>query len=91
VIPAGGVSGLIGNSGRNVLTAPPIVDSDFQLFKDTNVYENQSVEFRWEMYNVLNHTQWSAPSVNMESPSTFGVITGTAAPRIMQFALRYQF
>lgn len=91
VLPAGGVSGRIGNSGRNVLTAPPINNSDFQIFKNTTIHENQTVEFRWEMYNALNHTQWSAPSVNMESPATFGVITGTAAPRIMQFALRYSF
>ena len=91
VLPAGGVSGRIGNSGRNILIGPPVTNTDFQLFKDTQLHENQSVEFRWEMYNFFNHTQWAPPSVNMESPSTFGVITGTAAPRIMQFALRYSF
>lgn len=91
VLPPGGVSGRIGDSGRNILTGPPINDFDFQVFKDVSFAESQKVEFRWEMYNALNHTQWSAPSVNMESPSTFGVITGTAAPRIMQFALRYSF
>ncbi len=90
-LPAGGVSRRVGDAGRNILTGPPINDFDFQLFKQTAIHENQTVEFRWEMYNVLNHTQWSAPSVNMESPSTFGVITGTAPPRIMQFALRYAF
>jgi hypothetical protein len=88
---AGGVSRRVGHAGRNIPTSPPINDFDFQLFKQTAIHENQTVEFRWEMYNVLNHTQWSAPSVNMESPSTFGVITGTAPPRIMQFALRYAF
>jgi hypothetical protein len=91
VLPAGGVSGRIGNSGRNVLTAPPINSSDFSLFKETKFGERQAVEFRWENYNIFNHTQWSAPSVNMEAPATFGVVTGTADPRIMQFALRYSF
>jgi hypothetical protein len=91
VLPAGGVSGRIGDSGRNILTGPPLNDSDFQLFKNTNLHDSQTLEFRWELYNVFNHTQWSAPSVNMESPSTFGVITATAPPRIMQFGLRYSF
>lgn len=91
VLPAGGVSGRIGDAGRNILTGPPINDFDFQLFKEVSFAESQHVEFRWEMYNAFNHTQWSAPSVNMESPSTFGVITATAPPRIMQFALRYSF
>jgi outer membrane receptor protein involved in Fe transport len=91
VLPAGGVSGRIGDAGRNILTGPPINDFDMQLYKQVRFAESQSVEFRWEMYNAFNHTQWRAPSVNMESPSTFGVITSTAPPRIMQFALRYSF
>lgn len=91
LLPAGGVSGRIGNAGRNNLIGPPINNLDFQLFKDTTIKENQSIEFRWEMYNAFNHTQWLAPSTNVESPSTFGVITGTRPPRIMQFSLRYAF
>jgi hypothetical protein len=91
LLPAGGTSGRIGNAGRNILIGPPINNFDFQLFKEVTFRETQSVEFRWEMYNALNHTQWLAPSTNVESPSTFGVITGTQPPRIMQFALRYAF
>jgi hypothetical protein len=91
LLPAGGVAGRVGNSGRNVLTGPPISNLDFGLFKNTVIRERQSIEFRWEMFNALNHTQWSAPAVNLESPSTFGVITATAAPRIMQLVLRYAF
>jgi hypothetical protein len=49
------------------------------------------VEFRWELFNAFNHTQWGAPGVNLESPQTFGVISSTASPRIMQFVLRYAF
>jgi outer membrane receptor protein involved in Fe transport len=91
VIPAGGVSGLIGNAGRNILIAPGINDFDFQLYKDTPFLDRQNIEFRWEMYNFFNHTQWGTPAANMESPSTFGVISSTAPPRIMQFVLRYSF
>jgi hypothetical protein len=43
------------------------------------------------MFNAFNHAQWTAPSVNLEAPATFGVITNTRDPRIMQFVLRYSF
>lgn len=91
LLPAGGVAGRVGNSGRNVLTAPSIDNLDIGIFKDTRITERHSLEFRLEMFNALNHPQWSAPSVNLESPATFGVITGTAPPRIMQAVLRYSF
>lgn len=91
VLPAGGVSERIGNSGRNILTAPPVNNFDIGVFKTTPLHGDQTLEFRWEMYNALNHTQWSAPSTDMESPATFGVITGTAPPRIMQLVARYTF
>jgi len=80
----------VGNARRNILTAPGVNNSDFQLFKQTSFHETQSVEFRWEMFNVFNHTKWGSPAVDMESPSTFRQITSTRDPR-MQFVLRYAF
>lgn len=91
VIPAGGVSGTIGDAGRNLLIGPGINNFDFQISKQTPLSEHQNLEFRWEMYNFFNHTQWGTPAANMESPGTFGVISSTAPPRIMQFVLRYSF
>ena len=91
VLPAGGVSGRVGNAGRNILVAPGVNNFDLQLFKDTRFLEHQNIEFRWEMFNAFNHTQWGAPAVNLESPATFGRISGTRDPRIMQFVLRYSF
>ncbi|MFP5230928.1 MAG: carboxypeptidase regulatory-like domain-containing protein [Acidobacteriota bacterium] len=93
LIPAGGASGTIGNAGRDNLLGPPTNKWDAQLYKDTPIHDNQNVEFRWELYNALNHPQWAQPSTNAESPATFGVITGVAPQswRIMQFAVRYQF
>ncbi len=91
LLPAGGVAGRVGNSGRNVLTGPAINNLDIGIFKNTRITERQSLELRWEMFNALNHTQWSPPSVNLESPASFGVITATAPPRIMQIVLRYAF
>ncbi len=93
LIPANGVSGEIGNAGRDNLLGPPTDKLDAQLYKDTPIRENQDLEFRWEMYNLLNHPQWAEPSTNAESPTTFGVVTSVVPQswRIMQFAVRYSF
>ena len=44
-----------GNAGRNILTGPGIIDFDFALFKQFHWGESKVLEFRWEVYNVLNH------------------------------------
>jgi Carboxypeptidase regulatory-like domain/TonB dependent receptor len=87
----GGADRRVGNSGRNVLIGPGTNNIDLQIFKDTRIHESQRLEFRWEMFNAFNHTQWSPPATNLESPATFGVITATAPPRIMQVVLKYSF
>jgi hypothetical protein len=87
----GGADGRVGNAGRNILVGPGINNFDLQIFKDTRIHEKQALEFRWEIFNAVNHPQWLSPASNLESPATFGVITGTRDPRIMQFVLRYAF
>jgi hypothetical protein len=63
--------------------------------------ERQKLQFRWEAFNVFNHTNFAAPgdptsltnSNNiLLNPAAFGVITSTAGnPRQMQFSLRFDF
>ena len=91
VLPAGGVAGRVGNAGRNILISPGVNNFDLGAFKNTPITERQSLELRWEMFNAFNHNQFGAPGANLESPSTFGTITTTSAPRIMQVSLRYAF
>ena len=55
--------------------------------------EGQSLQFRWEVFNVLNLTRFDVQSVqtNIDEQS-FGHYTGLLTnPRVMQFALRYEF
>jgi hypothetical protein len=44
-----------GSAGRNILTGPAIIDFDFALFKQFRWGETKALEFRWEVYNALNH------------------------------------
>jgi hypothetical protein len=90
LLPSGGAAGRVGDAGRNILIPPGVNNFDIGAFKNTPITERQSLEFRGEMFNALNHTQFGAPSANLESPA-FGTITTTNPPRIMQISLRYAF
>lgn len=91
VLAPGGADRRVGNAGRNILTSAGVNNWDLQLFKDLRFRERHNVELRWEAFNAFNHTQWGAAQANMEAPQLFGVISGTRAPRIMQFVARYTF
>ncbi len=61
--------------------------------------EHRALEFRTELYNALNHTQYQ--SVNNQATfdsqtgqqvnGTFGQVVSTRAPRVIQFSLRVEF
>jgi hypothetical protein len=80
-----------GNGGRNTIEQPGLNNWDLGIFKNTRVRERFNVQFRWEMFNAWNHTQFGAASLSMSSVN-FGKITTTlVGPRRMQFGLRVSF
>lgn len=94
--PAG--RGDFGNAPRNAIQLPRIVNWNLSLFKNVPVGGNRRLQFRWEMYNVLNHTQWSSINTNAQFNAAgeqvnqnFGKATNTRAPRIMQGSIRFAF
>jgi hypothetical protein len=55
---------LFGNAGRNQLIGPKIVNLDFSVFKNNyipRISESFNVQFRAEMFNVLNHANFQSP------------------------------
>ncbi|HXH67054.1 MAG TPA: carboxypeptidase regulatory-like domain-containing protein [Candidatus Limnocylindrales bacterium] len=56
-----------GDSGRNLLRLPGRVNFDFGLFKRFAFKERYAFEFRWENFNLFNHTQPNAISGNTSS------------------------
>jgi hypothetical protein len=80
-----------GNAGRNTIEQPGINNWDLGVFKNTYAGERLNVQFRWEMFNAWNHTQFGAANLSVTSAS-FGRITSTLiGPRRMQFGLRLKF
>jgi hypothetical protein len=80
-----------GNSGRNVLTAPGTHSANLVTSKSTTVGENRRIEFRAEFFNFTNTPNFSAPSTTDVLNPNFGKIFGAAAPREMQFGLKFYF
>ena len=80
-----------GTLPRNFFRGPGRTNFDLAIAKTTAIIrERMKAEFRGEFFNIFNHAQFNTPSTNISS-SLFGQITGTADPRIIQFALRLIF
>lgn len=82
--------GTYGNFGRNVLIGPGAYNLDFALFKGFQFAERKELQFRWEMFNALNHANLGNPRSNLSAVRP-GSIDSTSAPRIMQLGLRLVF
>lgn len=83
-------AGKLGSLGFGILSVPSRWNFDFSLIKRVKVTESKNVEFRAEFFNAFNNPQFTGPNTSINS-TTFGAITGTFDPRIMQFAMRFNF
>ncbi len=64
---------------------------DFTLFKNTKLTERFGVQFRAEVFNLFNRVQFGYPGTALGNPQ-FGIVSGQYNnPRLVQFALRFQF
>ena len=79
-----------GTAARNDVVGPGRNNWNIALFKAFQIKENTRFEFRAETFNTFNHTQLSNPNTTVNSAS-FGQITGTNAPRIMQLGAKFVF
>ena len=82
--------GAYGNAARNLLIGPGSWNLDFALFKRFTIRENVNLNFRWEMFNALNHANLNNPRSNI-SVAEPGRIDATGDARVMQFGLRLAF
>jgi hypothetical protein len=86
-----------GQSGsRNILRGPGFAGWDMGLDKSWKMPwgEGHTLQFRWEVYNVPNLTRFNVQSnaPSLTQTQSFGDYTGLLTqPRVMQFALRYDF
>jgi len=89
--PANG--GFYGNVGRDTLIGPGLATWDFSVLKDTRLRERLNLQFRAEIFNLLDRANFNLPNAVVFTPSgvspTAGAITSTSTTsRQIQFGLK---
>jgi Carboxypeptidase regulatory-like domain len=93
---------LLGNSGRNPVTGPGLINVDFSVFKNIPIHkltETTNLQFRAEMFNIFNHANFAPPLDNNvlfnpdgSAVGNAGVIDATqTSSRQIQFGLKLVF
>jgi hypothetical protein len=111
VLPPGDLRcfNLRGNAGRNTLIGPGVESLDFSIFKNNKIRrisENFNVQFRVEMFNILNHPNFAPPGPGDGNTDIFApngdsgappngtagaLVRTTIAERQIQFAIKVIF
>lgn len=90
-------SGFYGNLGRNTLIGPGLATWDLSAFKTAKLRERLSLQFRAEMFNLLNRANLNTPNLitftssasGTKTSGTAGAITSTSTTsRQIQFGLK---
>jgi hypothetical protein len=92
-------SGFYGNVGRDTYIGPGLATWDFSVLKDTAIRERLGLQFRAEIFNLLNRANFNTPNLIVFTPptatnptglsGTAGAITSTSTTsRQIQFGLR---
>jgi hypothetical protein len=89
--------GLYGNSGRNILDRPALLNNDFSVMKDIRLTERYRMQFRSEFFNIFNRVNLGSSETTGGSndpdstvtSSTFGRIRSAGPAREIQFALKF--
>jgi len=87
-----------GNAGVNILRGPGINNWDLSLSKRVLFGEDKYVQFRTELFNAFNHTQFSGydngarfDAAGNQINANFGAYNGAREPRRIQLSLRVMF
>jgi hypothetical protein len=91
-------AGTLGNAAKTLLRGPGVNNQDIAVLKTFPVRERVRAQFRAEMYNAFNHTQYSAydstarfDAAGRQVNAQFGQFTAARNPRIVQLAVRLTF
>jgi hypothetical protein len=77
---------------RTLCCGPGLIDWDFSVHKKIPLGETKYVQFRAEVFNIFNRTNFSNPDGGYsDGPTEFGKITSAGDPRLVQFALKFFF
>lgn len=82
--------GSFGNAGRNIIGGPGLANVDFSVLKDIRVAETATLQFRAELFNMLNTPNFLNPNIFFGTPG-FGRVLAARDGREVQFGMKLIF
>ncbi len=79
-----------GDASRNSVLAPGYANVDAAVQKDVALRNGARLQFRWEIFNLLNTVNFEVPN-RIAFTQNFGRIFSAKPPRQMQFGLKLLF
>jgi hypothetical protein len=83
-------AGHFGSEHTGAILGPGMQKWDIATFKNMNLGEHLRFQLRGEYFNAFNHTNWNTVD-QVQEDSTFGQITSTHEPRIIQIGAKLNF
>jgi len=80
-----------GTSGRNVLRAPAIFNTNLSLFRTFPINERLNIQFRTESYNLSNTPHFAVPNANVSSGNFLVITSANTDQRQFRLALKLTF
>lgn len=82
--------GLLGDSGRNILSQGREENWDFSLFKNVPLTQAVNLQVRGEFFNVFNQHAFVNPDATV-GDAQFGFMRSATSPRTVQLAMKLLF
>jgi hypothetical protein len=82
--------GTFGDAGRNIIEGPGFSSVNVSLIKNTRVWEAAAIQFRVEIFNLIDRANFDLPDGFLGSPS-FGRVLSANTPRRVQLGLKLVF
>lgn len=80
-----------GNTGRNILRGPGVVNLDLSVFRDVPITERYNLQFRAEAFNLSNTPHFNNPDSNVNSGNFMRIRSAVQDQRTIRFGLRLSF
>jgi len=91
-------TGFYGNLRRDTLPGPGLATWDFSILKDTTIRERLRLQFRAEMFNLLNRANFNTPTLiiatlkgttPVPNPAAGAITSTSTSARQVQFAFKF--
>jgi len=80
-----------GDAGRNTIKGPGVTQLDFSMFKNFLFSETKRLQFRAEIFNIMNHPNFALPDVTINGASVGKITSTNTTSRQIQLGMKLNF